>query len=95
MAMIFISHNLRLVSNIADKVCVMQAGKIVEQGGVWEIFEHPKHPYTRKLLNSLTVSPKLSDKKQKIVIIIPNESTSLIKYTQRGSNKSKDKIIYD
>ena len=58
MAMIFISHNLRLVSNIADKVCVMQNGKIVEQGDVFDVFERPKHPYTRQLLDSLNIQEK-------------------------------------
>ena len=53
MAMIFISHNLRLVEKIADVICVMQNGQIVEQGRVKEVFENPQHPYTLKLLDSL------------------------------------------
>ena len=58
MAMIFISHNLRLVEKIADKICVMQKGQIVEQGSVGDIFLRPHHPYTQMLLNSLNTSPK-------------------------------------
>jgi microcin C transport system ATP-binding protein len=50
MAMLFITHDLGIVKKIADRVCVMQAGKIVEQGPVDEIFSAPKHPYTRALL---------------------------------------------
>jgi microcin C transport system ATP-binding protein len=50
MAMLFITHDLGIVKKIADRVCVMQAGKIVEQGKVDEIFSAPKHPYTRALL---------------------------------------------
>jgi len=50
MSLLFITHDLRIVRRIADRVCVMQAGEIVEQGPVAEIFADPRHPYTRKLL---------------------------------------------
>ena len=50
MAMLFITHDLGIVRAIADRVCVMTHGKIVEQGKVADIFDHPQHPYTQKLL---------------------------------------------
>lgn len=53
MALWLISHDLALVSSIADRVAVMQQGKIVETGRTAEFFNQPKHPYTRKLLNAL------------------------------------------
>jgi oligopeptide transport system ATP-binding protein len=53
MSCIFITHNLGVVANIADKVAVMYAGKIVEYGLVDEIFYEPKHPYTWALLASM------------------------------------------
>jgi microcin C transport system ATP-binding protein len=50
MGMLFITHNLGIVRHIADRVAVMQEGKIVETGPTEAIFASPKHPYTRKLL---------------------------------------------
>jgi microcin C transport system ATP-binding protein len=50
MAMLFITHDLGIVRAIADRVCVMTQGKIVEQGPVNEIFDDPQHAYTQKLL---------------------------------------------
>jgi peptide/nickel transport system ATP-binding protein len=52
MSILFISHDLSLVSEIADRVVVMYKGEIVEQGEVSEIFDAPKHSYTKALINS-------------------------------------------
>jgi microcin C transport system ATP-binding protein len=50
MAMLLITHDLTIVRNVADRVCVMTRGEIVESGTVEEVFERPQHPYTRHLL---------------------------------------------
>ena len=50
---ILITHDLGVVAQLADRVCVMYAGQIVEQAPVLELFTNPKHPYTRSLLNSI------------------------------------------
>jgi microcin C transport system ATP-binding protein len=50
MSVLFITHDLGIVRKIADKVCVMQRGKIVEKGDVQRVFKSPEHPYTRALL---------------------------------------------
>jgi microcin C transport system ATP-binding protein len=50
MSMLFITHDLGIVRKIADTVCVMSQGKIVEQGAVEQVFTAPQHPYTRALL---------------------------------------------
>ncbi|MGB3606209.1 ABC transporter ATP-binding protein [Psychroserpens sp.] len=52
MSILFISHDLSLVSEIADRIMVMYKGDIVEQGDVSQIFKFPKHTYTRALINS-------------------------------------------
>jgi microcin C transport system ATP-binding protein len=50
LSLLFITHDLGIVRRIADRVCVMQGGEIVEQGRTSEIFANPQHPYTQKLL---------------------------------------------
>ena len=53
MAVIWVTHDLGIVAGLADRVAVMYAGRIVEQGTVDEIFADPQHPYTRGLLSSI------------------------------------------
>ena len=53
LSVIFITHDLGVVANMADKIAVMYAGKIVEYGTVDDIFYDPKHPYTWALLSSM------------------------------------------
>lgn len=50
MSLMFITHDLGVIAEIADKVAVMYQGQIVESGSVWEIFSNPQHPYTQGLL---------------------------------------------
>ena len=50
MGIMFITHDLGVIAELADKVVVMYKGNIVEQGNVWDIFTNPKHPYTKGLL---------------------------------------------
>ena len=52
MAVLLITHDLNLVRSFADRVAVMESGHIVEQGAVAEVFTHPRHPYTRRLIDS-------------------------------------------
>ena len=52
-AMIWITHDLSVVAGLADHVCVMYAGRIVEQGSVFDVLSHPRHPYTQGLLDSV------------------------------------------
>jgi len=58
LAVLLITHDLGVVAEVADRVCVMYTGRIVEQSNVEELFADPKHPYTRGLLRSV---PRLSD----------------------------------
>lgn len=58
MGVMMITHDMGVVAEVADRVMVMYAGKKVEEGSVQEIFDHPKHPYTIGLLNSV---PNIDD----------------------------------
>lgn len=58
MSVLYITHDLGVVANIADRVYVMYAGVIVEQGNTSQIFNSPRHPYTRGLLASLPTRSK-------------------------------------
>jgi len=53
MSMLFITHDLAVVAQMVDRVCVMYLGQIVEDAPVKEIFANPMHPYTRKLMASI------------------------------------------
>lgn len=61
LAVLLITHDLGVVAETVDRVCVMYTGKIVEESPVSEIFEDPKHPYTRGLLKSV---PRLNETKE-------------------------------
>ena len=66
-SIIFITHDLGVVAEMADRVVVMYAGKIVEEGRVEEIFNNPKHPYTKGLLKSI---PRLEGKRKENLHVI-------------------------
>ncbi|MFN3330763.1 MAG: oligopeptide/dipeptide ABC transporter ATP-binding protein, partial [Pyrinomonadaceae bacterium] len=62
LAVLLITHDLGVVAEVADRVCVMYTGKIVEEASTVEIFENPRHPYTQGLLRSV---PRLSSEANK------------------------------
>ncbi|MFC7395426.1 ABC transporter ATP-binding protein [Scopulibacillus cellulosilyticus] len=62
-AIMLITHDLGVVAEMCDRVVVMYAGKVVEEGDIYTIFENPKHPYTRGLLKS---TPKLHEKRDRL-----------------------------
>jgi oligopeptide/dipeptide ABC transporter ATP-binding protein len=62
-SVLFITHNLAVVAQIADEVAVMYLGRIVEQGPVRDVLKHPRHPYTQCLLDSL---PDLSGPRRRL-----------------------------
>lgn len=67
MGVIFITHDLGVVADIADRVLVMYKGGIVEEGSVKEVFQHPRHPYTKGLL---ACRPSLDHKLTRLPVIL-------------------------
>ena len=74
-ALILITHDLGVVAEVADRVNVMYAGKIVESGNAEDIYYRPDHPYSIGLLNSI---PKLGELDSKRLVAIPGQPPSLI-----------------
>ena len=74
-SIIFITHDLGVVANVADRVAVMYAGQIVEYGTVEDIFYNPKHPYTWGLLGSM---PDLNNSTDELLMAIPGSPPNLI-----------------
>lgn len=94
LSVIFITHDLGVVANMADKIAVMYAGKIVEYGSVDEIFYDPRHPYTWALLSSM---PDLYTKER--LEAIPGTPPNMV-YPPKGDafaarNKYAMKIDYE
>ena len=58
MAILFISHNLNVVRKLCSRVAVMQGGHLVEEGLVEEIFRHPRHEYTKRLIAAIPTRDK-------------------------------------
>ncbi|HWQ16501.1 MAG TPA: ABC transporter ATP-binding protein [Sulfolobales archaeon] len=71
MSTILVTHNLGVVAETADRVYVMYAGKIVENAGVYEIFDNPSHPYTQMLLRAVPNPVKKVEKLESIPGTIP------------------------
>ncbi|MBO42672.1 MAG: microcin ABC transporter ATP-binding protein [Rhodospirillaceae bacterium] len=69
MAVLFITHDLAVVEKIADRVCVMNEGKIVETGKIKSLFKKPKHTYTKKLLDAEPKGIKTPTKKGAPVVL--------------------------
>ncbi len=70
-AVMLITHNFGLVAEVADKVAVMYAGEVVEQGTVFDIFDNPKHPYTKLLMKALPRRTKSEGRLQTIDGSVP------------------------
>jgi len=68
LAMLFISHDLAVVSQVADQVAVMQHGHIVEQASASDLFRNPKHPYTQRLL---AAAPTMETNREEPLAAVP------------------------
>ncbi len=87
MAILFITHDLGLISGIADELLVMKNGIIVESGPVREVFENPKHPYTRALLASRLRLDNFPERNREIYNSKPLLEVEKLTTTFRQRNK--------
>ncbi len=71
-AILMITHDFGIVADVADRVGVMYAGNLIEVGEVFEIFDNPKHPYTRLLMKALPTITKEEGRLQTIKGFVPN-----------------------
>lgn len=71
-AIILITHDLGVVAEMCERVAVMYAGEIVEQADVETLFDHPLHPYTKGLIESIPILGKLKDRLEVIPGSVPN-----------------------
>ncbi|OBZ12003.1 hypothetical protein A8L34_16965 [Bacillus sp. FJAT-27264] len=82
MSVLFITHNLGIVSQMADRIAVMYAGSIVETGRTDEVFRFPRHPYTRLLLDAI---PRLRERRDRLPVIA---GTAVLKEAAGGQGCS-------
>jgi len=73
-ALIWITHDLGVVAELADRIAVMYAGRIVETGTVSEVLDDPRHPYTRGLLDSMPGTAQAGGRLQQINGMAPSLS---------------------
>jgi oligopeptide/dipeptide ABC transporter ATP-binding protein len=71
-SVILITHDLGVIAEMAERVAVMYAGRIIEQAGVNELFDKPLHPYTQGLIGSIPVLGKIKDRLDVIPGSVPN-----------------------
>ena len=92
MGIVFITHDLGVVAQTADKVSVMYLGRLIEEGPVREVIRHPKHPYTQGLLDAL---PKLDDLESPLTPVPGDIPSPLERPTGCVFNTRCSKIVGD
>ena len=97
-AIIWITHDLAVVAGLADRVCVMYAGRDVEQGNINAIIDNPKHPYTKGLISSIPANNKRKEPLFQINGIPPSlkdtdDSCSFYNRCNKSKNKCKTEAI--
>lgn len=99
MGILFITHDLGIVQEIADKIIVLYKGAIVEQGTVAEIFTNPQHPYTKALL---ACRPSLYTKEQRLPVVSdflkdkePKNKNQKTKDDEQSTTNNKQQTIYN
>ena len=91
MSLLLITHDLGIVKDISDRVCVMKQGEIVEQNNTNKVFNQPNHSYTKNLINSKPREKKFQNKKSEVILSVKNLS---VFYKNKNSFLFKKKDDY-
>ena len=91
MSLLLITHDLGIVKDISDRVCVMKQGEIIEQNNTNKVFNQPNHNYTKKLINSKPREKKFQKKKSEVILSVKNLS---VFYKNKNSFLFKKKDDY-
>ena len=91
MSLLLITHDLGIVREISDRVCVMEQGEIVEQNYTNKVFNQPNHNYTKKLINSKPREKKFQKKRSEVILTVKNLS---VFYKNKNSFLFKNKDDY-
>ena len=93
MTILFISHNMQVIRKLSERVIVMQRGKIVEKGTVENVFLHPKHPYTQKLIQSIPARDRhLRDLSHKEAVMSDLQNVQVL--THSAIRLEGEKVVY-
>jgi peptide/nickel transport system ATP-binding protein/oligopeptide transport system ATP-binding protein len=92
---IFISHDLSVVADIADEICVMQQGKIVEAGNRDAIFHNAEHPYTQKLLSAIPSGTKVVQTQERDAMISVKNLKTWFEVPGGDTVKAVDDVSFD
>ncbi|WOJ92109.1 dipeptide ABC transporter ATP-binding protein [Congregibacter variabilis] len=92
---IFISHDLAVVADIADDICVMQKGRIVESGDRAAIFSNAEHPYTQKLLSAIPAGTKVPQSQDAEPLIRVQNLKTWFKVSKGETVKAVDDVTFD
>lgn len=91
---LFITHDMGVVAEVADRVCVMRYGKIVEEGPVKEIFANPKHPYTKSLLAAVPrIGAMTGTKEPARFRLLDAQSGKVVEATNQAVSKPGDVVL--
>ena len=91
MSLLLITHDLGIVKDISDRVCVMRQGEIVEQNNTNKLFNQPNHSYTKKLINSKPREKKFQKTKSEVILSVKNLN---VFYKNKNSFLFKNKDDY-
>ncbi|MFE2105731.1 dipeptide ABC transporter ATP-binding protein [Kitasatospora sp. NPDC059463] len=78
---LFVSHDLSVIRHLADRVSVMYLGRTVEQGAVSEVFDRPRHPYTRALLSAVPLPDPAAERARSRVLLAGDPPSPTVRHT--------------